>query len=79
MNIIPVSTYPADIVFDPVDHNMYVTNFSSDRISVITSTANLVIANIPGGDGPVGVIYNSSNQHLYVSNFCSNTVTVIHP
>jgi YVTN family beta-propeller protein len=25
---LPVGTYPADIVHNPVDHNMYVTNFS---------------------------------------------------
>jgi YVTN family beta-propeller protein len=75
---IPAGEAPFDIVYNPTNHNMYVTNRVSNTVSVIETT-NSVIANIVAGDFPTEITYDPSNQHIYVINAHSDIVTMIHP
>ncbi len=62
---IPVGSYPFGVAFDPVNRDLYVTNFGSNNISVINTTTDQVVAWIPMpyGIGPIvadtatGVVY----------------------
>ena len=65
---------------------VYVTNFSSNTVSVIDSRTNEVIDTVKliDGAGPHGVAYNPSNKNVYVANLgnyggeaFSNIVSVI--
>jgi YVTN family beta-propeller protein len=58
---------------------MYVANFGSSTVSVISGSTDSVIATIPTGPAPLEIDYNPNNHHIYVTNAGSNTVSVIHP
>jgi YVTN family beta-propeller protein len=57
---------------------MYVTNFSSNTVSVIDGNTNQVIATIPmpSGSNPSGVVFGSYNGQIYVTNFFQTGVGV---
>ncbi len=54
----------------------YVTNNSSNTVSVIDTATNIVVATIPV-DSPAGVAITPDGKHAYVANYKSNTVSVI--
>ena len=56
---------------------MYVTDLSSNAVSVIDSSTNTVIDTISVGLNPYYLEYNPSNNNIYVANSHSNTVSVI--
>lgn len=57
---IPVGNGPLGLAYDSHKGNMYVTNFSSNIVSV--SATNTVIATIPMPSGsPSGVVFDSYN------------------
>ncbi|MFN2597419.1 MAG: YncE family protein [Pyrinomonadaceae bacterium] len=55
----------------------YVTNYSSDTVSVIDTTSNSVVATIPVGSQPAAVTITPGGAFAYVTNRTSNTVAVI--
>ena len=63
----------------------YVTNASSNTVSVIDTATNTVVATVPVGNGevanpflfPSGVAVTPDGKHTYVTNASSNTVSVI--
>ena len=55
----------------------YVTNFSSNTVSVIATASNTVVATVGVGSGPVGVAITPDGAFAYVTNAFSNTVSVI--
>jgi YVTN family beta-propeller protein len=55
----------------------YITNSSSNNVSVIDTSSNAVVATVPVGNGPSGVAVNSSGTRVYVANTNSNTISVI--
>jgi YVTN family beta-propeller protein len=56
----------------------YVTNSSSDTVTVIDTTLNIVVGTpIPVGRSPFGIGVDSTVHRAYVANFGSNTVSVI--
>lgn len=78
---IPVGDSPVQIVYNPNNGFMYVTNINSQSVSVIDCSTNTVIKNIPVGPQPTGIAYNSINHNIYVTNSGqyanSKTVSVI--
>jgi YVTN family beta-propeller protein len=71
---IPVGSKPYDIVHNPSNNHMYVTNYGSNTVSAIDATRNSVVATFPTGDFPIGIAYNPNNRHIYVANTGSNSV-----
>ena len=54
--------------------NAYVTNSSSDTVSVIDTNANSVIATISVGNEPFGVAVTSDGRRVYIANEFSVSV-----
>jgi len=80
---IPVGSYPYGITFNPVNGLLYVTNFGSNNISVISTTTNRVVAWIPMpfGIGPIatdtstGVVYTGDAvSTVYAINSSTNRI-----
>ena len=57
--------------------NAYITNGSSNNVSVIDTTANTVIATIPVGSEPSGVAVSPDGSKVYVVDQFADTVSVI--
>jgi len=55
----------------------YVTNFSSDSVSVINTATNTVTGTVGVGSGPIGVAFTPYGSRAYVANSNSNSVSVI--
>jgi len=65
------------IAVSPDDEFVYVTNFSDNNVSVISTSDNLAHDTIDVGNGPTGVAMSPDGAVLYVSNYYSNSVSVI--
>lgn len=72
---IEVGNEPFDVAISPSGGFAYVTNRADDSISVIDTSTNLVIDEVPVGATPEGVA--AGGGEIYVTNDSSNTVTVI--
>jgi len=55
----------------------YVTNFSSNTVSVIDTATNTVVATVPVGTNPEGVAITPDGTRAYVANNGSGTVSLI--
>ena len=55
----------------------YITNYSSNTVSVLNTTTNVVLGSIPVGLQPVGVAVDPAGKRIYITNQGSNTVSVI--
>ena len=55
----------------------YVTNNSSNTVSVIDTASNALVATVPVGSAPNGVAVTPDGAFAYVVNNVSNTVSVI--
>ncbi|MDG2308042.1 MAG: hypothetical protein P8R42_25980 [Candidatus Binatia bacterium] len=72
---IEVGNGPFDVALSPSGGFAYVTNRADDSVSVIDTSTNLVIDEIPVGATPEGIA--AGGGEIYVSNDSANTVTVI--
>ena len=80
INTITVGNNPAGIAYDPINRDIYVTNFNAfpnGTVSVIDTTTNTVIDTITVGDGPYAIALDPINQRMYVANLESDDVSVI--
>ncbi|MGA8542535.1 MAG: hypothetical protein WB947_03200 [Thermoplasmata archaeon] len=74
---VPVGGGAAGVAYDSANGDVYVTDLSSDLVTVLNGATNSAIGTIPVGTDPSGVAYDSGNGDLYVTNFGSNNVSVI--
>lgn len=76
---IPVGDSPVQVLYNPFNGYMYVTDTNSQRVDVIDPSTNNVIKSIPVGTHPIGMAYNANNHYVYVanSNQFSSSVSVI--
>jgi YVTN family beta-propeller protein len=72
---VPVGRQPSGVAYDSLTGFVYVTNFGSNNVSVISETT--VIANVTVGKSPFGISYDSGNGLIYVANGDSGSVSVI--
>ena len=56
---------------------LYVTDHTSNNVSVIDTATNTLVATIPVGTIPFGVAVTPDGTHVYVTNDGSNNVSVI--
>ena len=56
---------------------MFVTNFSSDNVSVISDATNSIVANVSVGSPTLGVSYDSGTGEVFVTDYDSDNVSVI--
>lgn len=55
----------------------YITNYSSNNVSVIDTATDAVLATIAVGLGPYGVTVSPDATRVYVANYAGNSVSVI--
>src|SRR6266850_2514012 len=66
---VPVGPSPFALAFDPVNGDVYVANFNSRTVSVISGSSNAVVANVTVGSHPSAMAVDTANGDIYVANF----------
>ncbi|HHL0974821.1 TPA: YncE family protein, partial [Bacillus cereus] len=56
---------------------VWVTNYSTNNVSVINASTYAKITTIAVGSGPRGVAVDAANNQVWVTNFSTNNVSVI--
>lgn len=77
---IPLAVPPFSGVINPVTNRYYITNATSNSVTVIDGTTNTVLTTINTasyGNRPQGLAVETSTNRIYVPNFNSNNVMVI--
>src|SRR5438067_34051 len=72
---LPVGNQPYGVAYDSGNGYVYVANYNSNTVSVISGT--IVVTTIPVGSLPIGVAYDDGNGYVYVANSGSNDLSVI--
>jgi YVTN family beta-propeller protein len=68
---------PNGVWYNPLTNRTYVTNSSSDSVTVINGLTNTALANIAVGSDPIGIGVNPTTNRIYVANQISNNISVI--
>lgn len=75
---IPVGSSPQAVAVDQDDDTVYVTNFSSNNVSVIDGRTGLRSDDtISAGSGPFGIAVDQDDDTIYVTNYFANNMSVI--
>lgn len=74
---IPVGSAPSGVAYDGANDRLFVTNWGSDNVSIISGTTDAVLGSVIVGSQPVGATFDPSNGDVYVVNEGSANVTVI--
>ncbi len=74
---IKVGTKPYGVAYDSGKGEIFVANYGSNTVSVISDSTNAVVATINVGNSPIGVAYDSSKGEVFVANEGSKSVSVI--
>ncbi|MCX4509362.1 serine/threonine-protein kinase [Streptomyces sp. NBC_01619] len=78
LSSIQVGNSPSGVALSPDGRRVYVTNFSSDSVSVIDTATNRTVDDpIPVGNSPSGVAVSPDGRRVYVTNNDSASVSVI--
>lgn len=70
-------TSPWGIAYNPFTNSIYVTDSASNRISVVNTTTDRIIANMTVPGHPIGIIYDPASRVMYATNGLSGTVVGI--
>ncbi|MCI4331074.1 MAG: YncE family protein [Thermoplasmata archaeon] len=74
---IPVGTHPVGIAYDSAKGELFVTNYGSNNVSVISDSTRSVVATIAVGASPYDAAYDSGRGEIFVGNEKGGTVSVI--
>ncbi|MGB6464091.1 MAG: YncE family protein, partial [Nitrosotalea sp.] len=74
---VPVGLGPVSVAYDSGKDEIFVANFASNSVSVISDATNTVVATLSVGSNPEGVAYDSGKDEIFVANTGSNSVSVI--
>jgi YVTN family beta-propeller protein len=74
---IPVGSQPNAIAYDSVNNQVYVANYGSKSISVISDITHTVIAIVALEKQPQAIGYNSGEDKLFVAYSEAHIVSVI--
>jgi YVTN family beta-propeller protein len=88
LNVMPVNTAmgaiwlgsgmgPKFAALDTANGSLYVTDYSMNAVSVVSTATDKVLGKIHVGIAPQGIAFDGLNGYLYVANEGSNNVTVI--
>ena len=73
----PGGARPYGLAYDGGKGEVFVANFGSNNVSVISTATKAVVANVPVDRGPIAVAYDSGKGEVFVANYYSGTVSVI--
>ncbi len=68
---------PKGVAYDSGKGEVFVANWNSHNVSVISDGTNKVVAAIPVGANPDRLVYDSGKGEVFVANYGSNNVSVI--
>src|SRR2546428_9359099 len=68
---IPVGDYPFGVAYDSGNGYVYVANYNSNNVSLISGTT--VVATIPVGGRPPGMGYDGGHAYVNLDEYVSNT------
>jgi len=74
---INVGTNPTGVAYDAGTGQIFVSNYGSNYVSVISDSTGAVVATVGVGTQPYAVAYDGSTGEVYVTNAGSNNVSVI--
>ncbi|CAM3769833.1 beta-propeller fold lactonase family protein [Smaragdicoccus niigatensis] len=74
---IAVGNEPRDVAVSPDGSHAYVSNGSSDSVSVIDTATNTVTGTLSVGSGPRDLAVSPDGKTLYVANSASNTISLV--
>ncbi|MFY0689153.1 MAG: YncE family protein [Cyclobacteriaceae bacterium] len=75
-NIVAVGNRPVAIAFNPINENLYISNYAEDRLSIVdTNTLNVEILNT--GSQPRGIGVNTRTGTVYIANSGEDTILVL--
>jgi len=72
-----VGSEPTGATYDSGVGEIFVNNYNSDNVSVLSDVTDQVVATIAVGINPQGVIYDSATGEVFVADHGSDTVSVI--
>ena len=72
-----VGIRPNGVAVTPDGKKVYITNISSDDVTVVNVWDDSIITTIPVGDGPTDVCITPDGKKAYVTNYNAGTVSVI--
>jgi YVTN family beta-propeller protein len=75
--IINLGYSPSDIVLDESRGNLYLVNTNSNRIDVVSTSAQKLVRSILVGTTPLAAAMSMDNSTLYVTNSGVSTVSII--
>src|SRR5205807_24321 len=70
---------PSGMAFNPGNGRIYLANFGTGKVSVISDTTNNIAATITVGNNPFGALFNPLNQKVYISDYSSAILSKIDP
>jgi len=74
---VPIAGTLAEIVVDPCNEHVYVTNSSSNRVEDYAVASGALQAPIPVGSVPVGLDVTPDNRQLYVANSGGTNLSLV--
>ncbi|MCI4323454.1 MAG: YncE family protein, partial [Thermoplasmata archaeon] len=74
---IEVGGSPSLLAYDPTAGEVFVANYGSNNVSVISDATNTVVASVTVGEGPFAAAYDPAQGEVFVTNHEANTVSVI--
>ncbi len=69
--------YPIALAYDSAKGEVFVADYTSETVSVISSVTNTTVGLIHVGSSPRAVVYDSAKGEIFVANFGSSSVSVI--
>ena len=71
------NTGPWGMAYDPIHGEIFVANFDSSTVAVISDRTDQILTTVPVGIAPEFPVYDPVTQEVYVPNFDSSDVSVI--
>jgi YVTN family beta-propeller protein len=68
---------PWGIAYDPSSNLVYVANFASGNVTLISCSTDSVVGFVNVGAGPRGMAYDPANGYVYVADHYSDTISIL--
>ncbi len=62
-------TQPAELTYDAADNDIYVPDYGSNNVTIISGTNNTILTSPLTGDDPIAATYDPQDQDVYTANY----------
>jgi YVTN family beta-propeller protein len=74
---VTVGNSPELLAYDGAKQELFVSNYNSNNVSVVSTVNDTVVATVSVGSNPSGIAYDSGTGQVFVANSGSSNVSVI--